>query len=427
MQLFTGARCLLVLCAALAGTSTAIFLPFATPSTAFAQAPAKMSNQQLDSLTAPIALYPDALLAQVLMAATFPQEVQAAAAWSRANARMQGDNAVRAVASQPWDPSVQSLVAFPQVLATMDSKPEWVEQLGNAFLANSGDVMDSVQRLRKQAQQAGHLKSTDQQRVVVEQSTIQIAPANPQVVYVPAYNPTVVYGVWPYPAWPPVYIPPPPGYAIAGAFATGLAFGAGIAVANSLWGGFNWNSHTVNVNVNNFNNINVNHRLNVNGSTTAWNRNAMNVSNATRNMQLDQYRGREASREQAMQTLQARTGESFGGSATQRLQGIQHGGSADRSNWASSARNINRDNALRDAGDGNAARQQMQRGLASRNTLASNANMARSARGERVEPGRLGRGSFEQGRSGGGAFGSERFGGGRAAGGLGGGGFERRR
>ena len=237
----------LLVCAALAGAP--LFVGLAMPSAVYAQSAAKVSNQQLDSLTAPIALYPDALLAQVLMAATFPQDVQAAAEWSKANAKLQGDDAVKAVASEPWDPSVQSLVAFPQVLATMASKPDWVAQLGNAFLAQPNDVMDSVQRLRKQAQAAGNLKTSSQQKVVVEQSTIQIVPANPQVVYVPTYNPTVVYGTWPYPAYPPVYVPPPPGYAIAAGFATGLAFGAGVAVANSLWGGFNWNTHDVNIKI----------------------------------------------------------------------------------------------------------------------------------------------------------------------------------
>ena len=117
--------------------------------------------------------------------------------------------------------------------------------------------------------------------MVVEQSTIQIVPANPQVVYVPTYNPTVVYGAWPYPAYPPVYVPPPPGYAIATGFAAGLAFGAGVAITNSLWGGVNWNNHDVNINVNQYNNINVNNRLNVNGSTTNWNRNTTSIATST--------------------------------------------------------------------------------------------------------------------------------------------------
>lgn len=393
----------------------------AAPTAAYAQSTAKMSNQQLDSLTAPIALYPDALLAQVLMAATFPQDVEAAATWSKANAKLQGDDAVKAVASEPWDPSVQSLVAFPQVLATMASKPDWVAQLGNAFLAQPNDVMDSVQRLRKQAQAAGNLKTSSQQKVVVEQSTIQIVPANPQVVYVPTYNPTVVYGTWPYPAYPPVYVPPPPGYAIATGFATGLAFGAGVAVANSLWGGFNWNTHDVNINVNRYNNINVNNRLNVNSNTTNWNRNAnvnRNVNNANLNRnvnnnlggaQRDAYRGRDdAARAQAQQTLQNRTGQNLSGNASQRVQGIHQGGTAN-TDLQNRAQNVNRDNALRGAGDGNAARQDTQRGEASRNAAANRSGGGFGANGGGQQrmgggPGANG-GGIQRGGGGGGRLG----------------------
>ncbi|RKF48809.1 DUF3300 domain-containing protein [Paraburkholderia fungorum] len=415
----------LLVCAAFAGAP--FFMGLAAPTAAYAQSAAKMSNQQLDSLTAPIALYPDALLAQVLMAATFPQDVESAAAWSKANAKLQGDDAVKAVASEPWDPSVQSLVAFPQVLATMASKPDWVAQLGNAFLAQPNDVMDSVQRLRKQAQAAGNLKTSSQQKVVVEQSTIQIVPANPQVVYVPTYNPTVVYGTWPYPTYPPVYVPPPPGYAIATGFATGLAFGAGVAVANSLWGGFNWNTHDVNINVNRYNNINVNNRLNVNSNTTNWNRNAnvnRNVNNANLNRnvnnnlggaQRDAYRGRDdAARAQAQQTLQNRTGQNLSGNASQRVQGIHQGGTAN-TDLQNRAQNVNRDNALRGAGDGNAARQDTQRGEASRNAAANRSGGGFGANGGGQQ--RMGGGP---GANGGGIQRGGGGGGGRLGGGGGG-------
>ncbi|MDR3099026.1 MAG: DUF3300 domain-containing protein [Paraburkholderia sp.] len=418
------------MCAALAAAP--LFVGPTGPAAAIAQsAPgaAHLSNQQLDSLTAPIALYPDALLAQVLMAATFPADVQAAAAWSKANPNLKGDDAVKAVSSQPWDPSVQSLVAFPQVLATMDSKPDWVQQIGSAFLAQPNDVMDSVQRLRLQAQKAGNLKTTEQQKVIVQPATgtsttqtIVIEPANPQVVYVPTYNPTVVYGAWPYPAYPPVYMPPPPGYAIATGFVSGLAFGAGIAVANSLWGGFGWGSHDVNINVNRYNNINVNHRIDTNHSTANWNRNAnverrnqnfnrgnQNLNRGNLNGQHNQFRGYDQSRSQAMQTLQNRTGQNMSGNASQRLQGIQQGGrpngngnlsgatrnanhgnlsgatqNANRGNLSGAthnanrpadlgnrAQNANRSNALRGAGDGNAARADMQRGQQSRAAFQS--------------------------------------------------------
>jgi hypothetical protein len=392
----------------------------ATPNAAHAQTPAKVSNQQLDSLTAPIALYPDALLAQVLMAATFPQQVPEAAAWSKANPKLQGDDAVKAVAAEPWDPSVQSLVAFPQVLATMSAKPDWVTQLGNAFLAQPNDVMDSVQRLRKQAQAAGNLKTSEQQKVIVEQSAIQIVPANPQVVYVPTYNPTLVYGTWPYPAYPPVYVPPPPGYAIASGLAAGLAFGTGVAVANALWGGVNWNTHDVNINVNRYNNINVNNRLDVNSNTTHWNRNA-NVNNANLNAQRDAYRGRDDARAQAERTLQNRTGENVGGSASQRVQGIHEGGVANQ-NLQSRAQNLNRDNALRGAGDGNAARQDIQRGEASRASLAQHQGGGFGANGgaQQYRGGNFGAngGGVQRGGEFGGAGGME--GGGRFGGGGGG-------
>ncbi|MFM0674178.1 DUF3300 domain-containing protein [Paraburkholderia sediminicola] len=415
-----GSRILLAALTVLAGSP--LFLEVAAPA-AYGQTPAKISNQQLDSLTAPIALYPDALLAQVLMASTFPQDVPAAAAWSKANPKLQGDDAVKAVASEPWDPSVQSLVAFPQVLATMASKPDWVTQLGNAFLAQPNDVMDSVQRLRKQAQQAGNLKTNPQQKVVVEQSTIQIVPVNPQVVYVPTYNPTVVYGTWPYPAYPPVYVPPPPGYAVASGLAAGLAFGVGVAITSSLWSNVNWNNHSVNINVNQYNNINVNRQLNVNSSTTNWNRNSTFNRNTTANVssaQRDAYRGREtsataASRAQAQQTLQNRTGQNLGGTASQRVQGIHQGGNTT-GNIRDSAQNVNRDNALRGAGNGGDAQRDVQRGQASRQAQANNRGGGVGANGGgQQRTGNLGAGG-----------GGERAGGGLGAGGGGqqrGGGF----
>ncbi|OAJ60076.1 hypothetical protein A6V36_25565 [Paraburkholderia ginsengiterrae] len=399
-----------------------LFIEVTVPA-AYAQSPATLSNQQLDSLTAPIALYPDALLAQVLMASTFPQDVPAAAAWSKANPNLKGDDAVKAVGSQPWDPSVQSLVAFPQVLATMASKPDWVTQLGNAFLAQPNDVMDSVQRLRKQAQKAGNLQTNQQQKVIVEQNTVQIVPVNPQVVYVPTYNPTVVYGAWPYPAYPPVYVPPPPGYAVASGLAAGLAFGVGVAITSSLWSNVNWNNHSVNINVNQYNNINVNHRLDVNSSTTNWNRNANVNRNTNANIsgaQRDAYRGRDtsASRAQAQQTLQNRTGQNMGGTASERLQGIQHGGD-NAGNIRNSAQNANRDNALRGAGNGGETQRDTQRGQASRQSMANNGGGFGSNGGGQQRGGNLGAGGGGQQRGGGFASGGGGGGGRLGAGGGG--------
>jgi hypothetical protein len=259
--------------------------PAPAPAQASSPAPAStpvFKKEQVDQFMAPIALYPDALLSQILMASTYPADVADAATWSKANPKATGDAAVKQVASQPWDPSVQSLVAFPQVLAQMGAHPDWVRNVGDAFLAQPDDVMGSVQRLRAQAQKAGNLKTTEQQKVIVQQSTpqttiIQIEPANPDVVYVPSYNPTVVYGTWAYPAYPPPYYPPPPGYyhPVATGLAAGLAFGTGIAVANSLWGGCDWGHNDVNINVNRYNNLNVNNRISGNGNTN-WNHNAAN-------------------------------------------------------------------------------------------------------------------------------------------------------
>ncbi|HIA3008888.1 DUF3300 domain-containing protein [Escherichia coli] len=201
------------------------------------------STAQIDQWVAPVALYPDALLSQVLMASTYPTNVAQAVQWSHDNPLKQGDAAIQAVSDQPWDASVKSLVAFPQLMALMGENPQWVQNLGDAFLAQPQDVMDSVQRLRQLAQQTGSLKSSTEQKVItttkkavpVKQTVtapvipsntvltanpvitepattvISIEPANPDVVYIPNYNPTVVYGNWANTAYPPVYLPPPAG------------------------------------------------------------------------------------------------------------------------------------------------------------------------------------------------------------------------
>ncbi|AGI23996.1 hypothetical protein H681_10620 [Pseudomonas sp. ATCC 13867] len=263
----------------------------APPPTSTAAPQAVFTTEQLDQMLAPLALYPDSLLAQVLMATTYPGNVADAAAWSKAHPDATGDAAVKQVANQPWDPSVQSLVAFPAVLATLDQDPAWVQRVGDAFLAQPDAVMDSIQRLRRQAQAAGNLTSNEQQTVTVQPAapqtpaqaasdggtvvvqqpapsqTIVIEPTNPQVVYVPSYNPNQVYGTWAYPSSPPTYYPPPPEYPVATALATGLAFGAGVAIVNSLWGDCDWDDHDLDVDVNRYNNINVNRQINANRNT----------------------------------------------------------------------------------------------------------------------------------------------------------------
>ncbi len=221
----------------------------------------QFSAEQLDALLAPVALYPDDLLVQVLMASTFPLQVVEESRWLNeiGHDHLQGDALAQALEKLPWDPSVKSLAPFPQVVAMLNIDLEWMQQLGYAFATQQADVMSSVQRLRHQAQANGTLKTTEQQRVVEENDTIGIEPANPQVVYVPIYNPTVVYGVWPYPVYQPVYIPPPFGYA-PDAYYGGLGFATGVVVVGSLFGFAKprWRHREVHIDVDRFNHMNVN-------------------------------------------------------------------------------------------------------------------------------------------------------------------------
>jgi hypothetical protein len=249
-----------------AGPAPAAPPPGSAPSGSAAPQANPFTAEQLDQLTAPIALYPDQLVAQVLMAATYPLEVVQAARFIKDNASLKGDALNEKLKQYDWDDAVKSLVTFPQVLSMMDSKLDWTQKLGDAFLAQQKDVLDSVQRLRQRAQASGNLKSTPEQTVTVEPAPAQsstvvvqqqpaqvitIAPTNPQVVYVPTYNPTTVYGAWPYPAYPP-YAYYPPGY-VAGAAM--FSFAAGVAVGGALWGNCNWGGGEVDVDVNKNNNF----------------------------------------------------------------------------------------------------------------------------------------------------------------------------
>ena len=217
--------------------------------------------EEIEALVAPVALYPDSVLSQVLMASTYPLEIVHAARWVKANPNVKGDAAVKAVENQPWDVSVKSLVAFPQILEPMNDKLDWTQKLGDAFLSQQKDVFAAVQRLRARAKESGNLKSNEQQNVVVEQAPaggqtiVKIEPANPQVIYVPAYNPTVVYGAWSYPAYPPTYWPPYPAYYPGAALATGFAWGIGLAAAGAIFSNCNWGGGDVNINVNKAANI----------------------------------------------------------------------------------------------------------------------------------------------------------------------------
>ena len=211
-------------------------LAYLTPSAPASQSTpqqqtSKIPSEQLDSLVAPIALYPDPLLAQTLAASTYPLEIIQLQQWLEKNKNLKDKALADAVGKQPWDPSVQALAALPDVVNRLANDIQWTTDLGNAFLAQQSDVMDSVQRMRKKAQDKGNLKSTDQQkvetRVVESQPTIIIEQANPQVVYVPSYDPVVVYGPPLYP-YPPIYYPPP------GYYAAGMAISFGFCALFNL-------------------------------------------------------------------------------------------------------------------------------------------------------------------------------------------------
>jgi hypothetical protein len=236
--------------------------------------PAKLPADQLDALVAPIALYPDPMLAQVLAASTYPLELIQLQQWLQKNPNLKDKALVDAVSKQPWDASIQAMAALPDVVKRLADDIQWTTDLGNAFLAQQNDVMDAVQRMRKKAEDKGNLKSNEQQKVetkVVEsKEVIVIQQANPEVVYVPSYNPTVVYGPPVYP-YPPVYYPPP-GYYAAG---MAISFGIGVAMGAAWGGGWGWgcgwggnNDITINNN-NNFNrNTNVNGGNRVNNQPT---------------------------------------------------------------------------------------------------------------------------------------------------------------
>jgi len=416
------------------------------------------SNEQLDQMTAQIALYPDSLLSQLLMATTYPDEFAKASAWSKAHPDAKGDAAVTAVESENWDPSVASMVAFPEVVITLGDKPDWVRSMGDAFLAQPDDVMDSVQRLRGRAQQAGNLKSNEQitvstqapeaappaspQSVVVQQAApppqmIVIAPAQPSVIYVPAYNPTVVYGAWPYAAYPPYYYPPPPGYWWSRTIATGIAWGVAIGVNNALWGGchWGWGHSSVDINVNRYNNINVNRRLDVNSSRSSWNHDTAhrgatpyrggdatrkNLDSKYQAGNRDQFRGkdasRDASRERASQTMQDRGVSADNKSAARdkaqgadksaardkaqgadksaardKAQGADKSAardkaqSADRDAARQNAQSASRDNALKGANSPQ-AKQQVDRGAASQKAAERSGGASRPAAGSGSRP-----------------------------------------
>jgi len=274
-----------------------------------------LTADQLDSLVAPIALYPDPILSQVLVASTYPLEIVEAARWLSQNSSLQGKALVDAAAKQTWDASVQALVVLPDLLKRLNQDITWTADLGNTFLAQQQGVMEAVQRMRQKAQSNGALQSTKEQQVTTTtqggNTYIEIQPASPEVVYVPEYNPVAVWGPPAYYPYPPIYYPPSTGAIIA---ASAISFGVGVAVGaiwSGGWGGWGWgcgwgrNNVTIN---NNFISSNHFNRVNV-GNGNNWVHNPVHrggVPYNNRNVasQFDGTRSNVAVRPTAAQTQQ---------------------------------------------------------------------------------------------------------------------------
>ena len=271
-------ECTAILCVAiiLPGSTEVVAAQTQQPSADAEQAAVKIPADQLDSLVAPIALYPDALLSQTLVASTYPLEVIQLKQWLDQHKDLKGKALADAAEKQDWDPSIQAMAALPDLVKQLADNIKWTTDLGNAFLAQQSDVMDAVQRMRKKAQDAGNLKPSEQQKVetkVIEsKQVVIIEQASPEVIYVPSYNPTVVYGAPVYP-YPPIAYPPP-GYYAAG---MAISFGVGVAMGAFWSGGAGWGcgwGGNNNVYINNNNNfVNNSNRQNIN---------RQNINNANR-------------------------------------------------------------------------------------------------------------------------------------------------
>jgi len=287
--------------------------------------PASIPAEQLDSLVAPIALYPDPLLAQVLAASTYPLEIIQLQQWLNKNKNLKDKALADAVAKQSWDASVQALAALPDVANRLANDIQWTTDLGNAFLAQQNDVMDAVQRMRKKAQDRGTLKSTEQQtvetRVVEKKQVIIVEQANPQVVYVPSYDPFVVWGA-PYYPYPPIYYPP------AGYYAAGLAlsFGVGVMMGAFWSGGWGWGCGWGG------NNVYINHNNNFNRNTNIGGGNRNNIAGNRPSQLPSGDRGSLGDRGNRPSQLPAGERGNIGNGGN-RPSTLPAGGESARSNW----------------------------------------------------------------------------------------------
>lgn len=322
---------------------------------------ANFTKEELDQMLAPVALYPDSLLSQILMASTYPIEVVEADRWIKQNPNLTGDQLDEALKDMDWDVSVKSLCHFPTVLSAMNQNLDETTRLGNAFLNQQQDVMDTVQELRARAQAQGNLNTTAQQRIIVQQGVTEIVPADPQVIYVPTYDPAVVYGSWWYPAYPP-YVWYPGAAVIGGIISFGVGFFVGAAV--SSWSDFDWGHHDVNIDIHRttvFNNINIH---NVQGGWQRWGHNPEHRRGvAYWNNATSQRFGRSPA--QSMESRRQFSGYGESGYKTQNLQQkqFQQGGGGGGS--VSGTRGGVHDSAFSGINNWNSERTAGQRGQAS--------------------------------------------------------------
>jgi hypothetical protein len=351
--------------------------------------------EEIDQLVAPVALYPDSLLAQVLAASTYPLEIVQAARFLQENKELKGEKLLAAAKDKDWDPSVKAMLEFPDVLIMMNEKLEWTQKLGDAFLGQQADVMASAQRLRQKAHESGNLKTTKEQKVTVDQQTqvIVIEPANPQVVYVPTYNPTVVYGPWPYPAYPPYYYYPP-GYVAGAAF---FSFGMGVMIGAAWSGhggwGCGWGNNDVYINNskhNNFTKNNYNHPEKYQNKNKNWQHNPEHRKGA---QYKDQSTAKKFGQQGSGSGARARTSDargydrgtgergSGGPQTSDRSRGGDRQGAGDRGSGGPQTSDLSRgggrENAMSGAGKGGSERASSYRGQESRGSASRSSGGSR--------------------------------------------------
>jgi hypothetical protein len=354
-------------------------------------APPALNQGQIEQLVAPVALYPDSLLSQIFMASTYPLEIVQAYRWVEVNKGMKGDEFAAALEKQNWDPSVKSLTNFPSVLKMMNEKLDWMQKLGDAFLSQQKDVMAAVQNLRSKAYDQGNLKSNTEQVVTKEEQTIVIESPEPQEIYVPTYDPSVVYGSWAYPAYPPYYYYPPGYVSGSNLLSFGAGFGLGAAWGYA-WGHCDWHGGDINVDYNR----NLNYNRNIDrgryaqqygnrgqfnqGGMREWQHDPSHRGGVAYSNQTVAQRFNHASNANAMQARDAYRGRTQGGQNLQgnadrvnRQQAMQRqsqlsSGSAAR--YTGSGGVSNRGSAFQDMNRGNSVRSDSSRGQASRQSMS---------------------------------------------------------